>query len=99
MTLGLELLRELKSGALVPRERKKILEPNNQEEIDETTGEILRPLSEVYDAENDLTMYVITPIHSISDVLRFALANCADTEDFQFQVTDVIEQHNRMNID
>ena len=59
------------------------LHPENNIEVDDTTGEIRRPLSEVYDAENDITLYFITPLHSVSDILRFCLANLEyDVEEF-----------------
>lgn len=76
------------------------MEPE-QELVDPETGEILRQLSEVYDDENELTMFVITPIHSLSDVLRFVLANSDyDVNHFMALAEDVVGQYERLkNID
>lgn len=69
-------------------------------DVDETTGEILRPLGEVHDPVNDFTMYIISPLHSLSDVLRFVLANTEyDTDEFMAMAEEVSQQWKRFSLD
>lgn len=72
----------------------------DNDKVDPETGEILRPLARVYDEDNDVEMFVITPINSVSDILRFSLANLGyDVDDLRFEVEGIISQYERLKND